>query len=177
MKVQTAFAILAFLVSGTSAATIADILSDTSTINSQITTLDEAITAYPATGGTLANALAIHTDASNLINTVKKGTTDAVTPKPFSEADGNSIVKAVKAFEPKVLDALKQLVIKKPAFQALPIGGIPALVKQDLISLNASTVAFEAALIASAPADLIPTANSIKSTIDAAFATAIAAYS
>ncbi|KDR66620.1 hypothetical protein GALMADRAFT_80725 [Galerina marginata CBS 339.88] len=179
MKVQTALAILASLVSGILAATVADVQSDISTIASQISTLDNAITAFPATGGSLLNALAIHTDSTNLVTSVNKGTTDvtAVTPKPFSEADGKSILSAVQAFEPGILDALKEIVIKKPAFQALPLGGIPALVKQDLINLNASTFAFEAALIASAPADLIPTANSIKSTVDAAFATAIAAYS
>lgn len=72
-------------------------------------------------------------------------------PTPLSEADGNSVLTAVQGFVPTILDALKEIVIKKPAFDGLPIGGVGALVKQDLISLNASTFAFEAALIAAAP--------------------------
>lgn len=53
---------------------------------------------------------------------------------------------------PVILDALTAIVAKKPAFQALPLGGVPALVKQDLGNLSASTEAFENALIASTPA-------------------------
>jgi len=178
MKVQTVFAVLASLVTATFASTVADVLADISTIASQTSTLDKAITAFPATGGSLLNALAIHTDSTNLVTSINKGTTDVNgVPKPVSEADGASILSAVQGFEPSILDSLTQIVIKKPAFQNLPLGGIPALVKQDLINLNASTFAFEAALIASAPADLVPTATSVKAAVDAAFASAIAAYS
>ncbi|KAF8960436.1 hydrophobic surface binding protein [Flammula alnicola] len=177
MKFQSTFAVLVSLVIASYASTVADIETDIASIASQTTTLDNAINAFPATGGSLVNALAIHTDAVNLGTAIDKGTTDNVTPTPFSESDGSTILSSVQAFEPTILDALTQIVVKKPAFTALPIGGIPALIKQDLINLNASTFAFEAALIANAPADLVPTATSIKTTVDAAFASAIAAYS
>ncbi|KAF8157220.1 hypothetical protein B0H34DRAFT_491758 [Crassisporium funariophilum] len=168
MKFHSTLTILATLAAISLAATVTDVENDIKNISSQTTTLDNAITAFPATGGSLLNALAIHSDAVSLGSAIDKGTTDVkvcaeylfsdliikyqqAVPPPISEADGTTILNAVTAFEPTILDALNQIVVKKPAFQALPIGGIPALVKQDLINLSASTSAFEAALIAAAP--------------------------
>ncbi|KAF8993607.1 hydrophobic surface binding protein, partial [Cyathus striatus] len=149
---------------------------DISSISSQVSALDTAITAFPNTGGSLLNALAIHTDATNLATAINKGTTDGVSPKPFSEADGNTILAAVTAFEPTIIHALQQIVAKKAAFQGLPIGGIPALVKQDLGILSTNTSSFETALIAAAPTDLKSQATALQSSINAAFASAVAAY-
>ncbi|KAF9480969.1 hydrophobic surface binding protein [Pholiota conissans] len=169
-------AVFASLAVSSYASTTSDVLADIASISSQLTTLDQQITSFPATGGSLAAALAIHTGATNLVTSINKGTTDGVSPTPFSESDGNSVVNAVNGFVPTILDALKEIVIKKPAFDGLPIGGIGALVKQDLINLNSSTSSFEAGLIAASPTDLISVATSIKSTVDAALASAIAAY-
>ncbi|CAA7268911.1 unnamed protein product [Cyclocybe aegerita] len=178
MKFQAAFPVILSFTGVALAVTVATVLSDIATISSQTTTLDNAIKAFPNTGGSLTSALAIHNDATNLVTSINQGTADVqAVPLPISESDGQSVLSAVQAFEPTILDALTQVVAKKAAFAALPIGGIPALVKQDLINLNASTFAFEAALISTAPTDLVPTATSIKSSIDAAFATAVAAYS
>ncbi|KAF9027866.1 hypothetical protein BDZ89DRAFT_951883 [Hymenopellis radicata] len=94
----------------------------------------------------------------------------------FSEADGTTILASVEAIEPTILHALTGIAAKQPAFAALPIGGIPALVLQDLQNLDAGTAAFADALIAKSPADLVAEANEIKSTIGDAFDTAIAAY-
>ncbi|KAF9558589.1 hydrophobic surface binding protein [Agrocybe pediades] len=173
MKFQSSLIVLASLVSAALSATIADVINDAHNISTQVTTLDNAINAFPNTGGSLVNALAIHTDAVNLGAAIDKGTADVI---PVSEADGTTILGIVQGFEPTILNALSGIVAKKPAFQALPIGGIPALVKQDLINLNASTSKFEAQLIASAPADLVASAKAIKASVDSAFATAIAAY-
>jgi hypothetical protein len=80
-----------------------------------------------------------------------------VTPSPVAEADGRSILTSVEALEPTIDSALKAIVARKAAFTALPIGGIPALVKQDLSNLSASTAAFETALINSAPVRTVST--------------------
>ncbi|PPQ81568.1 hypothetical protein CVT25_013411 [Psilocybe cyanescens] len=179
MKFQSGFIVLASLVSVAFASTVADVEADIATITSQTKSLDQAIIAFPNSGGSLINALAIHTDAVNLGSAIDKGTTDVngVTPKPIAEADGKTILSAVQTLQPIIIDTVTQIVAKKAAFQALPIGGIPALVKQDLVNLNASTSKFEAALIASAPADLVSAATAIKSAVDAALASGIAAYS
>lgn len=72
-------------------------------------------------------------------------------PTPVAESDADTILSDVEAFQPTIIDALKEIVIKKPIFDGLPLGGVSALVKQDLATLNTSTSAFEAALIAAAP--------------------------
>ena len=94
------------------------------------------------------------------------------------------------------MDALKVIVDKKPALEALPIGGIVGVIRQDLNFLYSNTTAFENALIAAAPVrscpvhctfyKLIPVfaiqdelkdqANAIKTKVNDGYATAIAAY-
>jgi hypothetical protein len=176
MKFQTTFAVLASLVVVTFASTIAEVEADVQTIATQTTTLNNAITSFTTTSGLLA-ALDIHSDAVNLVTAINQGTSDVTgAPQPFSETDGGNILTAVQAFEPTILSALSGIVAKKPDFEALPLGGVPALVLQDLINLNASTVSFGSALIVAAPADLVATATAIKAAVVAAFATAIAAY-
>ncbi|KAJ6503867.1 hydrophobic surface binding protein [Mycena sanguinolenta] len=155
----------------------ATIESDIATVSSQVTTLDTAIDSFPATGGTLLQALTIHTDATNLVTTLNKAVTDVEATSTLSETDGRTILSDVEAIEPTILDALTNIVVKQPAFAALPVGGIPALILLDLQNLNASTVAFSSALIKISPADLVAEATQLTANITAAFATAIAAYS
>ncbi|KAF7300049.1 Hydrophobic surface binding protein [Mycena kentingensis (nom. inval.)] len=155
----------------------ATVKTDITNIAAQVTTLDNNINAFPASGGTLTAALAIHNSAVALISTINGATTDATNAGAFSEDDGAEILASVEAIEPTIFDALEQIVVKKPAFQALPIGGLPALILQDLTNLKTSTVAFANALIADSPADLVDEATTLRDDIAAAFDTAIAAYS
>ncbi|KAF8068056.1 hydrophobic surface binding protein [Lyophyllum atratum] len=168
--------VLASLAVGSFASTVADVQADIAAISSRLTALDSAITAFANPGGTLTQALAIHSASVSLGTAIDQGTTDAVTPLPISEADGRSILTSFEALEPTIDHSLTGIVDRKAAFTALPLGGIPALVKQDLANLSASTTALESALISIAPADLQAEATALKDRIDAAFATAIAAY-
>ncbi|KAJ7578979.1 hydrophobic surface binding protein [Mycena floridula] len=155
--------------------TVAQVESDLNNIHTQVSNLDTALTGFPASG--LAGALGVHTDATNLNTAVQSATTDTTATATFSEADGNTILGLVNTITPIISDVLNQLVAKKASFQALPLGGVPALVLQDLKNLNGSTILFANALIARAPADLVSASNQIKSSLLSAFATAIAAYS
>ncbi|KAK0461274.1 hydrophobic surface binding protein [Desarmillaria tabescens] len=157
--------------------TVAQVEADIANIATQVNALDSSIKAFPDTGGSLISALAIHSSATSLISTLQTATTDTTATDAFSESDGATILAAVEGFEPTILDALTAIVEKQPAFQALPIGGIPALVLQDLQNLDSGTTAFSNALIAKSPADLLDQANEIKTTIADAFDTAISAYS
>ncbi|KAJ7587078.1 hydrophobic surface binding protein [Mycena floridula] len=156
---------------------VATVKSDITTISTQTTSLDGLVNAYPNTGGTLLAALTIHTSATTLLATVKKSTADTLATPPFSEADGAAILQSVEAIEPTISDVLTVIVAKKPAFQALPLGGVPALILQDLTFLSGNVTAFANALIADSPADLVAEATTLKNNIIAAFAVAIAAYS
>ncbi|KAG5649748.1 hypothetical protein H0H81_002204 [Sphagnurus paluster] len=170
--------VLASLVASSLATTVADVQADIALISSRLSTLDKSIAAFTLPGGTLAQALAVHNNAVSLGTAIDKGTTDtkAVTPTPLADADGRAILDAFESLEPTINSALNGIIARKAAFTALPIGGIPALVKQDLANLSGSTAALEAALISSTPEGLVDEATALKTRIDSAFAVAIAAY-
>ncbi|KAF8879781.1 hydrophobic surface binding protein A-domain-containing protein [Gymnopilus junonius] len=178
MKLTSTFVVIASVVTLVVASTASDVIADIKLITSGATALDNAVNAFPTTGGTLQGALTIHTDAQSLSTTIVKATTDAknVSPKPFSASDASTVIKALQALEPVVTDVLKGVVVKKAALSALPIGGVVALVKQDLNLLSADTTALAAAVDAVMPADQVPAVTKIKNDVAAAFASAIAAY-
>ncbi|KAF8157223.1 hydrophobic surface binding protein [Crassisporium funariophilum] len=156
--------------------TVDQVKADIADISAKVTALNDKITAFPLTGGTLANALGIHNSAVALVTTLQTATTDVTNTGPVDVTDGTVILDSVQAFEPTIQHALTEIVVKKPAFQALPIGGLPALILQDLNNLKTGTVAFSNALIAAAPPSLVAEATSLRDGIVAGFDTAIAAY-
>ncbi|KAF8960434.1 hydrophobic surface binding protein [Flammula alnicola] len=156
--------------------TVAQVEADIADISTKVTSLDNAINAFPLTGGTLAAALGIHTDAGTVITSLTTATADVVATGPVGDTDGRTILTSVEAIEPTIQDALTAIVTKKPAFVALPIGGIPALILQDLNNLKSNTSAFSNALISNAPASLTTEATTLRDNILAAFDTAIAGY-
>ncbi|KAK7445737.1 hypothetical protein VKT23_014732 [Stygiomarasmius scandens] len=156
--------------------TVAQVETDLRNIATQVTTLDNNINAFPNSGGSLTQALAIHTAAQNLLTSVNSATTDVQGTTGVSESDGQTIIGIVNGFEPTIIDALNAIITKKPAFDALPLGGVSALVKQDLGQLGTATSNLEVALINQAPSDLKSQAQSIQAAVDAAFAKAQAAY-
>ncbi|KAG6839947.1 hypothetical protein C0991_010142 [Blastosporella zonata] len=177
----SSFFTLASLVISSYGTTVATVEADIGTISTQLTTLDNAINAYSATigVGTLLQALTIHSDAVTLGSTLDSTTTDVkcqAVATPISDADGQTILSLLLAFESTIDDALTKIAARQPAFAALPLGGVPALVKQDLSNLNASTNALETALIAVAPSVIQASSIALKTRINAAFATAIAAF-
>ncbi|KAF5324149.1 hypothetical protein D9619_011307 [Psilocybe cf. subviscida] len=181
MRLASIFAVLACSVVAR-ASTVANVLADIAQINHDWTVYDNKIVAFPNSGGTLSAALAIHTAAGTIVTDTNTGTTDTnnVTPLPVSAADATSILSAVNTLKPVIISALTDIVAKKPGFVALPVGGLPALIKSDLTNLQTATLAFEAALIAKAPASpasLLVSATALTSSINAALATALAAYS
>ncbi|KAJ6590703.1 hydrophobic surface binding protein [Mycena vulgaris] len=155
--------------------TVAQVEADIRNISTQVTSLDSAINGFPASG--LAGALGIHNAAGTLETAVNQGTTDVKATGTVSEADGQTILSSIQAFEPAILDALKAIATKKAAFDSQPITGLSALVRADLQTLSTVTNAFADALVVTAPADLKAQATTIQTTIAQAFATAIAAYS
>ncbi|KZV85018.1 hypothetical protein EXIGLDRAFT_775951 [Exidia glandulosa HHB12029] len=155
--------------------TVAQIQADITAIGARLATLENALTAFTSSGDILG-ALGVHTDATNVDSAIKTAATDTTNTAAFSETDGAAILKAVQGIEPNIIATLNAVVAKKATFQGVPIGGVPTLVKQDLAALSTDTKAFENALLAKAPADLKSQANTIIAALDAAFATATAAY-
>ncbi|KAF5383282.1 hypothetical protein D9615_004807 [Tricholomella constricta] len=180
MRFSSVFVLASLVASSFACVTVADIQTDIADISTKLTALDDSITAFPITAGSgsFTQFLIIHNNIVALGSSIDKGATDtgAVTPNPVSDADGRSIIDSIEALEPTINHALVGIVDRKAAFTALPLGGIPAVVRQDLLNLSASTGNLEAVLIGVAPAGLVGEATDLKNRIDAAFATAIAAY-
>ncbi|PPQ68740.1 hypothetical protein CVT24_007567 [Panaeolus cyanescens] len=176
MKFSAAFVVLSSVLAAL-ATTPAQVLSDIQGITSQTQTLDTNIKAITTTN--IVGALAVHTAAGNLVTSINTATSDsnAVTPKPVSEADGTSILNAVKTLQPIIITTLNDLIAKKATIAAIPITGLEALVLQDLQSLNTATSAFETSLLASAPSDIKTAAAPVVSAINAALSSAITAFS
>ncbi|KAJ7797771.1 hydrophobic surface binding protein [Mycena leptocephala] len=154
--------------------TVAQIEADIATITTQVSTLHSAVQAFPATG--LAGALGIHSDATALETTVNQAAVDLKATGPLSEADASTIINSIVALEPTMLDALQQLIAKEPNFAALPVGGVTALIHQDLLGCLASETAWAQALFAVVPVDLQAKLTGLTN-ISTALAAAISVYS
>ncbi|KAJ6554550.1 hypothetical protein B0H19DRAFT_1154019 [Mycena capillaripes] len=144
---------------------------------------DSAINAFPASG--LVGALNIHNLAgiveSDIMvvasDTVPGGMSGSPPPWEYSETDSGAIVSVVKVWEADLQTALTQLVGKQPSFAALPIGGIPALILQDLKNLNADVTTMGNNLVNAVDPAFQANVSMVFSSLQGSFETAITAYS
>jgi hypothetical protein len=72
-------------------------------------------------------------------------------PTPVSIEDSNKALDAVNRVMPLIEETMKLIIQKKIAFENLPFGGIPSIVKMDLDMFHTSIKALEDVVIASAP--------------------------
>jgi hypothetical protein len=70
---------------------------------------------------------------------------------PVSEADGETIIEILDSIQPSILNALSDIIPKRNAFDSLPLGGVSALIKQDLGQLCPALESMENALIVVVP--------------------------
>jgi len=176
MKIQTFYFLVAIV--STTLATVVDVQNDIQNITNQAISLNNQITNYPATGSPVSSATALNNATVSLGQAIDKGTSDAkALTETLSASDGLSILNSVKVLGPTILSALSQVVTQKPAIvRDQGLASVP-LVLKDLKNLNSSTSQFEDALTAITPATLLSQAAPVRSSIDTAFADAIAGYS
>ncbi|ESK80960.1 hydrophobic surface binding protein [Moniliophthora roreri MCA 2997] len=156
--------------------TVDDVKADIGTILSQVNTLNNNIKAFPDSGGSLSGALAIHKGATNLSDSISKGTTDIKNTTTSSDEEAQSILDSIKSIKPTIISTLEGIAAKKSAFDSLPISGVFKIMKQDLESLATNTNAFAGALIDAALDNLKGQAQSIADTIKDAFDKAQAVF-
>ncbi|KAF9442805.1 hypothetical protein P691DRAFT_680784 [Macrolepiota fuliginosa MF-IS2] len=125
----------------TSRATPSDIEALITELTSESNAASSMLGAFPSTGGSLLQALAIHTALSNLNQGFQSGTTDVLSlPMPISDADATAIINQVNSQLTPALGSLFAGIMKFPNDSTL--GGVPALVKQDGATLSASVQGF-----------------------------------
>jgi hypothetical protein len=78
----------------------ATVEADLAVLTSQVTALDSAVQAFPLTGGTLAEAMVVHTNAVNVISTLNTAASDEQAAGAFSEADGQAICPLSRVLSP-----------------------------------------------------------------------------
>ncbi|KAG6879062.1 hypothetical protein C0992_005409 [Termitomyces sp. T32_za158] len=157
MQLKNLFILATLAISSYAQTSVAQIEDDiNNNIAPALTALLNSIDAFPVSGGDLISALLIHTNALNVDTTVV-GTTNDVNGAacPVGESDGQAILADLQALLPTIQQSLTDLVARKAAFQALPLGGVPALVQQDLSTLSQDTNTLAAAFIACAPVRLL----------------------
>ncbi|KAF5326736.1 hypothetical protein D9619_004688 [Psilocybe cf. subviscida] len=153
-------AVISLTMFGVHGSTVATVLGDINTICSDASALNTAIVAFPNTGGSLVGALTIHTYAVNVDTAIRTTETDikALTPLPISEADSEAICNALLACIGPILETAFHNFVSKPpsAFTALPVGGLPALIKSDLTNVVTDLDALEDALATPCLSTVIP---------------------
>ncbi|KXN89779.1 hypothetical protein AN958_05319 [Leucoagaricus sp. SymC.cos] len=157
--------------------TVPDILHDLAALKRNLVALDGAINSFPDSGGTLKEALAINDDSTAVKNAIDATTPDAANvDTPISVDAANEVLAAVRDLQANINSTLTDIVAKKPAFDALPAGGVSDLVRKDLNDLNASNTALGDALIEITPSEVLDEVQKTRNEIGAAFADAITEY-
>ncbi|KAJ6603531.1 hydrophobic surface binding protein A-domain-containing protein [Mycena vulgaris] len=155
------------------AGSLVSCVCDVATVEADIDTLVRQVTA----NGSVDDALAIHADATSIINTLNTAASDVEATGEFSEDDDTAILSAIETSVPTILGSLQDIMDKMPAFEALPICGFQVLFLQDLQSLQNASVGFGNALIHTAPSTLVANFTDLTNNIAAAFEPAITVYS
>ncbi|KAF9066919.1 hypothetical protein BDP27DRAFT_1404097 [Rhodocollybia butyracea] len=154
------------------------VIMDFGNITSLALNLDSSINAFPTSGGTsaLVASLSLHSQMSSLSTALLGATADATKNGPFTTTASQSILAVFQKFAFIFADAFTGIAVKQPLITAVPITNLAALYRQDISVMLEATKDFEKAILNDIPSDLLPTASPITSSIDAALATALAAY-
>jgi hypothetical protein len=120
----TCYLVILSVAAGGLAACKCDVVTveaDIDTLVRQVTEFDNAIVAFSPTNGPVDDALAIHADATSIINTLNTAASDVEAIGEFSEDDDTAILFAIETSVPTVLRSLLDIIDKKPAFVRLEL--------------------------------------------------------
>ncbi|EJD51210.1 hypothetical protein AURDEDRAFT_159617 [Auricularia subglabra TFB-10046 SS5] len=159
--------------------TAADVEGDLANVQKRVAALSASLSGLNDRSGILSalvGILSVHNAALALDTAVKAASKDVSSiAQPLAETEATAILNAVQNFQPIFLEALEVVVTKKPIFQGL-IGDIPAIVKQDLTSIDTSVKELGQELLGKLPESTAALEQALFVSIDAAFATTLAGY-
>lgn len=168
------YSALLVLVSGASSAlgsTVQDVLSDITTINTNVMGLTSSLNGF---NGEISSAVPVTGAESTLQKSLNQGTSDAKGVSDVSESDGNTVLQAVNSLLPNVIDSLNVFVGKAPMFQSAGLGQVAS---SDILMLQTGSNNFANALVSVAPTGISAQATAARDCIQAAFSSAIAGSS
>ncbi|KAH7305664.1 hydrophobic surface binding protein A-domain-containing protein [Rhexocercosporidium sp. MPI-PUGE-AT-0058] len=151
--------------------TAATIISDVSTINTNVQALTSAANAY--TGG-ISNALKVQQAEQTLDKSIIQAGKDANATAALSSADSTKISDAIQSLIPNIDASIKAIEAKKAQFAT---DGLTQVVLDDFKSLQSNTDKLADRLIIIASSDVKTRAQQQKATIDSYFAAGIKFFS
>ncbi|KXN82046.1 hypothetical protein AN958_03264 [Leucoagaricus sp. SymC.cos] len=160
-------------------ATIQNVLTDVSNIDSKVVALHSGVTSFPQTDGTATQGLAIHQQVTETIDAMEQAIETAKELNVAVEIeDAHTILDAFHQLVPLIQIACEDVVKKKDAFISinLMLGRGAAVVKLDLLDLKQAVLDLHVALLAHSPPDCVEEAKSLDDEVKAALDAAIAAY-
>ncbi|KAG6898449.1 hypothetical protein C0993_006811, partial [Termitomyces sp. T159_Od127] len=144
MQLQSIFVFASLPVLLFAQTTPAQIESDINVLATLLADDLAAIDAFPIEGGTIDEAMAIHTADTNVNDILVTITNDIKTANcPLSDSDASVILGLAEARAPTIQQALTDAVAREPGLAA--IGAVPTI-RDDLATLQASSDAMGAAL-------------------------------
>ncbi|KAL1962260.1 hypothetical protein VTN77DRAFT_9850 [Rasamsonia byssochlamydoides] len=146
------------------------VLTDLTTIGNDLSTLQKDITGWD---GSLLTAIPLLEDVDNVENALKTAISDTQASAAFDSSDSTSVTNEVLALEPQITTTLNDLVAKESDVAAI---GYTSTVQSSLETLKNLTDQLTSALEAKVTSTDEPTIANASSVIDAAFASAIAAF-
>ncbi|KAI8985415.1 hypothetical protein BDB01DRAFT_759343 [Pilobolus umbonatus] len=144
-------------------------------IDPQLTVVKTAVDGFVRTQGYTV-ALSIHNKGLALNTKITDARTACCinTGVVITGDEATAVLTVVQGLSPDIQSTLTSVINKKPEFDAVPLA--TNILKNDIITLDASTDGLIECLISRSPASHLTAANAEKATIDAAFDAAKAAY-
>ncbi|KAH0579415.1 hypothetical protein H2248_002276 [Termitomyces sp. 'cryptogamus'] len=178
MNFKSLFVLTSLSVCSFAETSIAQVQKDISNqMASAVINFSTTVHAFPIWGGTAGQAMSIHYSAIVLNNVIANTTNDMNNIiSDLSDADCLDILGHLQALEPSFLHSIEGLAIRKPAFEVLPLGNIPALLKLDLATMKTSADSFMDGFIRLASPNVLPAARAMKVVVDSTFTTVLAIY-
>ncbi|KAH7377583.1 hydrophobic surface binding protein A-domain-containing protein [Cadophora sp. MPI-SDFR-AT-0126] len=152
--------------------TAAQILTDISTIDTNVKSLTSSANAY--NGGGILNALKVQQVEQTLEKSINQAGKDANATSQLTSADSTKISNAVQSLIPDIEASIKAIENKKAQFTA---DGVKSVVLQDFKTLQGLTDNLADRLIAIGSADIKTKAKQQKATLDSDFAGGIKYFS
>ncbi|RAK97630.1 cell wall mannoprotein 1 family protein [Aspergillus ibericus CBS 121593] len=147
------------------------VLSDLKTILSDVETLESVVSTWD---GSLLTALTILTDYNNLKSALDTAITDTAATSALSDSDSSSITSEVQTLGTTIVATLDTIIDKESVAAS---AGVTSTLLSSIETLETDTNTLGADLEAIATSTDAETIASVLSEVDAAFSSAVAAYS
>ncbi|KAH8815664.1 hydrophobic surface binding protein A-domain-containing protein [Xylogone sp. PMI_703] len=146
------------------------VLADLSQISSDVAAITSIAQTYD---GDPFQSITLATQVQTLENDATKATSDTSSSQTFTESQAQQLLSSYTSLGPSIIALLNDFIAKASTFAS---AGLTSLVHDNLVTLQGETDSLFSATEAKVPSDDVSSFASLQTTIDNAFAQAIAAF-